>query len=329
MKNIGVVGVGGVGGFFGGKLAQMLVGRPDLSVSFIARGDHLRAIQNAGLTLKSEQEGTLLCKPSLATDNFEKLPPLDLCLICVKEFDLASVLLRLRSKIAKDTVLLPLLNGVDIYSRIRRVIEIGIVLPACVYVGTHIESPGTVSQRGGSCKILFGPDPSRPDWSPHEILKLFGGAQIKGECMPNVETEIWKKFIFICSYGLVSAAHGTTLGQILDDPALKQRVESVVREVISVARASGVELSPEIGKESLEKGRSFPYETKTSFQRDFERRDKPDERDLYAGAMIRMALELGIRIPTTQEISAQLDAIKPLSSKSEGAANSKTAGALV
>ena len=151
--------MGGVGGYFGGKLCRLQ--SSGISISFVARGEHLRAMQESGLLLSSEDDGDLVCKPALATDDFGRLPRLDLCLICVKEFDLSSILSRLEPITCDDTIFLPLLNGVDVYSRIRAVIKKGIVLPACVYVGTHIERPGKVSQKGGACKILFGPDPKR------------------------------------------------------------------------------------------------------------------------------------------------------------------------
>src|SRR5881409_4051472 len=111
IRNIGIIGVGGVGGYFGGKLCSLLHNSSDYSIFFVARGEHLRAIQKAGLRLDSETDGELVCKPSLATDDFLKLPPLDLCLLCVKEFDLAPALFSLKPHIGNGTVLLPLLNG--------------------------------------------------------------------------------------------------------------------------------------------------------------------------------------------------------------------------
>src|SRR5438067_2370325 len=114
-------------------------------------------MQDFGLLLSSESDGDLVCKPSLATDDFRRLPPLDLCLLCVKEFDLPSTLSSLEPRIHAESIVLPLLNGVDVYSRVRGVIKKGVAFPACVYVGTHIERPGKVCQKGGACKILFGP----------------------------------------------------------------------------------------------------------------------------------------------------------------------------
>jgi len=309
--NIGIIGVGGVGGYFGGKLCQLLKNSHDFDISFVARGDHLRAIQKSGLLLASESDGTMLCRPSVATNDFEKLPPLNLCLICVKQFDLPAVLGQLKPLIGSQTTVIPLLNGVDVYSRVRQVVTDGVVLPACVYVGTHIERPGKVVQNGGACKILFGPDPLRPAFRAGDIVGIFERANIKCEWTLNIQAEIWQKFIFICAYGLVGAAHNSTLGQILENTALRSDARAVIMEATSVAKASGVTLPPGITETSLAKARNFPYEARTSFQRDFERPDKSDDRDLFAGAMIRMAKELALEIPKTTELAAALEKRKP------------------
>lgn len=311
MKSIGIIGVGGVGGYFGGKLCQLQNNGRECSISFVARGAHLRAIQEAGLLLSSDADGDLVCKPSLATEDFGRLPPLDLCLICVKEFDLPAALSRLEPVIHNETVVLPLLNGVDVCARVRSVIKKGIVLPACVYVGTHIERPGKVFQKGGACKILFGPDPLRPDFAPHKVIERFDQAGIKSEWTLNIQAEIWTKFIFICGYGLVSAAHGKTLGQIFEDETLRGDVQRIMLEAISLGKGLGVCLPKDILETSVLQARNFPYEAKTSFQRDFERPDKGDERNLFAGALLGIAAELRIEIPKTRELAGILEKRKP------------------
>lgn len=316
VKSIGVIGVGGVGGYFGGKLCQLLKNGGGLRVSFLARGKHLRAIQEFGLLLSSERDGELVCCPSLATDDFRRLPPMDLCLICVKQFDLLPALSGLAPILGKDTVIIPLLNGVDVYNRIRSVIPYGVALPACVYVGTHIQSPGKVVQRGGACRILFGQDPQHPDFEPAEILQLFEQAGIKSLWTQNIQMEIWSKFIFICAYGLVSAAHEKSLGEIVDDMALPGQVRRIMLECVRVARQSGVNLPENIVEDAMAKAHSFPHSARTSFQRDFENSQKRDERDLFAGAVIRMAEQLGIEVPETRAVANVLEKRKPIQSHS-------------
>ncbi len=272
----------------------------------------MRAIQESGLLLSSERDGDLVCQPSLVTDDFRRLPRLDLCLICVKEFDLPAVLSGLEAVVDEGTILLPLLNGVDVCSRVRRVIRTGVVLPACVYIGTHIERPGRVRQQGKVGRILFGPDPARPAFAPQEVIRVFEQAGIECEWTLSIQVEIWRKFIFICAYGLVSAAHARTLGEILEDDKLRSDVRRIMSEAAALASASGVRLPDNIIDVSLLKAHDFPPATKTSFQRDFERPDKPDERDLFAGAMIRIADRLGVEVPQTREVFAVLAKTKPV-----------------
>ena len=311
IKNIAVIGVGGVGGYFGGKLCRVQESA-GVQVSFLARGEHLRAIQSSGLLLNTESEGEYVCRPALATDNLRVLPSPDLCLLCVKEFDLAAILQRLKPMVRHETIILPLLNGMDVYARVRKVITTGVVLPACVYVGTHIERAGKVSQKGGACKILFGPDPLRQDFDPKEIMRLFRDAAIKCEWTSRVEEEVWTKFIFICGYGTVTAAYNKTVGEVFADDVLRGEVLEVMREAVAVASAAGVRLTEGIAEASLEKARNFPFETKTSFQRDFERLDRADERNLFAGALIERARELRVEVPKTQELFARLNERKPI-----------------
>lgn len=308
--NISVIGMGGVGGYFGTRFARLLETEKDLHITFIARGEHLRQIRENGLFLDAD-DGTMHCRPSLATDMIEEMPVPDLCLVCVKEFDLGSAMERLRGRVSDRTVILPLLNGADIYERIRGVIKTGVVLPACVYIGTHIESPGMIKQRGGTCTIHFGKDPHN-DYMDSRIFGLFDMAGIKYSWMDDPWPEIWGKYIFIAAYGLVTAYSGKSIGQILESPELSGHVRSIINEVVAIARARNVRLPESIAEDSFRKGEKFPYETGTSFQRDYAVKDKPDERDLFGGTVIRMGRELGIPTPATGFILGELESAKSM-----------------
>ena len=310
IKNIAILGIGGVGGFFGGKMAR-LPSEEGVRVHFVARGEHLQAIQQDGLTLNTEKEGVLHCVPALATDQIDALPPLDLCVICVKGFDLHNLLLALKERITEQTILLPLLNGVDIYTRIRSVLPSGVVLPASVNVGTHIASPGVVTQKGGTCKILFGADPEHPDFSPEELMGLFHKAEISAELRSDIATCLWEKFIFIAPFGMVTAASNKSIGEVLEVKELRESVQQIMLEVASVAAAQGVALPEKIVETSLQMGGTFPHKTTTSFQRDFADPNKRDERDIFVAAVKRLAKESGIAVPCTAEWSEKLERIKP------------------
>ena len=230
--NIAVIGVGGVGGYFGGKLTKLLRDDLDLNIYFIARGKHLVEIRKNGLLLDTD-EHQIICKPTLATDDISELPALDLCLIAVKSYDLEDVLIRLKPKITDSTMILPLLNGVDIYERIRSIIENGHVFPSSVYVGTHIEKPGKVTQRGGVCTIVFGKDP-RNENGITVLTDTLQRANIRFSLSENPYVEIWGKFIFIAAFGLVTASYDKTIGEVSENWSVS-RMPFVDRNILRLA----------------------------------------------------------------------------------------------
>lgn len=312
IRKIGIIGTGGVGGYFGAKLCQLRDAQPDLEVSFLARGAHLERILKDGLKVKMKGETDLVVRPDLATDKIAEMGELDLVLVCVKEYDLSQVLQALCKVTHDKTLILPLLNGVDVPERIRRVMHHGVVFPACVYIGTHIEQPGVISQKGGACKILMGQDPDHAEFNPSELLQLFTSAEIKHEWTSDIASRVWEKFIFIAGYGLVTATHAKTIGEVLEDADLKQTVMHVMQETADLANGLGVKLEASIVQQSRDKGTQFPPETKTSFQRDFEITDKPDERELFAGAILEIGERLKIDTPHTRRLYRIVNEQKPV-----------------
>ncbi len=307
MRNICVVGVGGVGGYFGGRLVERFSGknRQGRTIYFVARGDHLRAIQKSGLVLNTSEKTGAVCIPDTATDQISRLPAPDLCLLCVKSYDLPRATEELAKITTKDTIILPLLNGVDIYERVKSTVTIGFVLPACVYVGTHIEKPGVVTQRGGDGIILCGPDPRFPNFDPEGLVTLFGEAGIQFVWNADPYPAIWEKYIFIASFGLVTAHSGKTLGEVAAEQKLRQAVKEIMEEIKAIADAKGIRLADTVIETSLGKAANFPFETKTSFQRDIERAGK-NEGDLFGGTIVTMGKSLGISTPVTEYICSEI-----------------------
>jgi len=304
IKNICIYGVGGVGGYFGGKIALGLsrIRNTTKRVFFIARGAHLDEIKKNGLILNTSEERGIICRPHLATDSIDEIPVPDLCLICVKSYDLDGAIKALTRKIKDETIIIPLLNGVDIYERIRGILNKGIILPACVYVGTHIEKPGVVTQKGGDGIILCGYDPGFPDFNNQEIIRFFDEMKIRFEWHDNPHTPIWEKYVFIAPFGLVIAHSEKTLGEVIADKGLKELVQRVMREVVSIAKRLGIDLPEDIENKSVEKAGNFPPETKTSYQRDIETKGKLNEGDLFGGTIIRLGEKTGVPTPVTRSI---------------------------
>lgn len=307
INKIGVIGTGGVGGYFGGKLCL----NPAVQVYFIARGAHLHAIQEKGLILSMEQE-EFLCKPALATDRFTDLPVLDLALVCVKSYDLEAAIRKALDVFSEKTIIIPLLNGVDIPERIKNIVPASPVLPACVYIGTHIEEPGKVVQKGGSCTITFGPDPARQDFSPQDIFHLFDTSGIRYQWLDDPLPAIWTKFLFIAPFGLVTACFGKTIGEVRESEKLRNLAMMVMQEVYSLAVKKGITLPPSIIDDTLQTVAGFPPETRTSFQRDFADLSRPDERDILGDTVLRLGRECSVPTPVTADILTRLQKQKKL-----------------
>lgn len=307
VKSIGIIGTGGVGGYFGGKLCL----NPAANVYFIARGQHLKAIQEKGLILSTEQD-EFICKPALATDRFTDLPVLDLALVCVKSYDLEAVLSQTGCAFSENTILIPLLNGVDIHDRIRRILPTPRILPASVYIGAHIERPGKIVQKGGSCIISLGPDPTRLGPKPLDVLSLFDDSGIRYQWLEDPFPAIWAKFLFIAPFGLITACFDRTIGQVRESEELIKLALSVMQEILNLAKMKGISLPPSILADILITVKNFPYETRTSFQRDFANPDKPDERDILGATLVRLGREYGVPTPVAEDLLNRLQKQKKL-----------------
>lgn len=309
--NVCVVGVGGVGGYFGGKLAHAFSSKPDSSVNifFIARGKHLEAIKKNGLVLKSSEFRSISCRPKLATENMKDLPSIDLFLITVKGYDLMAVAISLKDQIKEDTVVIAPLNGADIQERLRNKIKTGMILPACVYLSARIEEPGVVVHIGKPGNIIFGRDPAHPDYTPDELFRLFEKSSIDYEWKDDANPAIWEKYLFIASFGLISARYHRTLGEILEEPSLKKEVVGIMNEIYSIALKKNIKLPDGVVDLALKKAGMFPRDTQTSLQRDIHQKKGKSELELFGGTIIDLGKKLGLPTPTTEKIYRELGGV--------------------
>jgi 2-dehydropantoate 2-reductase len=304
---VAVVGMGGVGGFFGGKLAHAFQDTPDRSVSiyFVARGRHLEMIKRQGLLLKSPDSEVLSCRPELATDRLEDLPQIDVFIVSVKGYDLDEVSKALSQHVSRDTVILPLLNGVDIRERMKRHIRNGVILPSCVYLSSHIEDPGVVIHTSSPRKIILGPDPDA-DYKPDELLSTFREASILHEWREDILSAVGEKYVFIAGYGLVSARFNKTLGEIYEDRSLGDLVRKIMEEIQQMAKVQKISLPEDIVDVSLGKAQLFPRDTQTSLQRDIHQGKGKSELDLFGGTIVRQGVHFYVPTPVTTQIYREL-----------------------
>jgi len=300
---IAVVGLGGMGGYFGGKLALKYAGSPEHRVVFIARGEHLSAIRREGLLLKTV-EGDYKVVADLATDNPVEAGVCDLVLFCVKEYDLEAAAAGLVPLLHEKTVVLPVLNGVDIAERLRSILPRGVVLSGCVYISTFIEAPGVVRQVGGTCQLIFGPDDGQAEtYRPLEAFLKAAG--IKAELSSEVAVPLWTKYLFVSPMAGVTSLTGLCFGDVMADEKGRAMVRGLMAEIAHLAGAKGITLPTDSVESAIARVEHFPPETKSSMQLDYEKGEKT-ELELFIGFAVRAGRSLGVPMPLHEELYAAL-----------------------
>lgn len=301
---IAIIGIGGVGGYFGSKLARAYAGSEKHEIIFIARGEHLRSMQQKGLQLFT-QEGDYVAWPNIATDQPDIAGPFDLAFFCVKSYSLESSAQLLMGNIKKETVVVPLLNGVDSAERLRTILPHADVISGSCYIISHMEKPGIIHQKNGACKLIFGTDDSKRTQKYAPILDILLQANIKAVLTDKISEALWTKFLLMCPLASLTSFTGKTYGEIWTDTELRKKARDLMMEVVAVARARNVLLSEDIVDKTMEMVARFDHNSKTSMQLDREK-DNQTEIDTLTAFLCRAGLESGIPTPLHDEIYKQL-----------------------
>lgn len=301
-KHIVVVGLGGVGGYFGFKMNQMNEVSGKYHISFVARGETYDKVKENGLVLLSPEHPDDTTRPDAIVEHISDIKNPDLVLICVKEYDLENVCRQLSEVITQDTVLLPMMNGADIYDRIRKIIPEHVILPTCIYVASHIREKGTVEHKGKAGKMIVGRDPEHFSYNVNWITDMLRESKIDFEYKDNSLADIWTKFIFIASFGLVTAKHNSSIGTVCTDEEQKHEATEIMKEIKLIADKKQIHLAEDIIEKTFEKAATFPFETPTSLQLDIHSGKKDNELELFAGAVLQYGADVQIDTPFTQNI---------------------------
>jgi len=300
---IAIVGIGGVGGYFGGLLSRQYSEKEGFEIIFVARGKHLEAIKQNGLQVQSKL-GHFITKPSFATNNPAELGKFDVILFCVKEYDLRQSARLLQSNVGEDTIVIPLLNGVGNDETLRGLLKGGIIFNGGVYIGAHLLKPGVCAQTGGSCQFYFGFESGLPAKGP-ELEKMFTSAGIQAAYRTDIRKIVWEKYIFISPFASATTYFDKSMRALLDSDTDRAFLENLIREILSIAAFNGIKFKKNAMKNTIEKASLFPYETKTSMQMDFEK-GKKAELDIFTGFVVNQAREFGVAVPYHQKVLSVL-----------------------
>lgn len=291
---IAVFGTGGVGGYFGGRLAQA-----GEEVFFIARGAHLQAIRSNGLEVKSI-EGDFSIEPARATSDPAEIGPVDVVLVGVKAWQLPEAAEAMKPLISRDTVVVPLENGVESVDVLARVLGTEHVLGGLCKIAAMIDAPGVIRHVGLSPFVQFGEVGNDRSDRVESLRSAFEHAEgVTVDVPADIDGAVWQKFVFIASWSGVGAVAGTPLGPILDTAESHALLRDALTEAVAVGRGKGVRLPADIVETTMAFFASLDPTVTASMQRDVTA-GKPFELEAQTGAIVRLGRRYSVPTPVNQ-----------------------------
>ena len=289
---IAIFGSGGVGGFFGARLAQA-----GNEVHFIARGAHLRAMREKGLKVESGAGNMHLPKPQVHEDAAE-IGPVDVVMYAVKLGDVESAAHKLKALLHERTLVIPFQNGVEAPEIVARVIGKQHVLPGVAYIATGISSPGVVTHTGAMQRLQVGA-------GADAFVAACKAAGINVEQAEDIDRARWEKFVFLVALSGVTSMSRQPVGVCRADAELRATFQAAMTETWRLGRKRGVRLADDFIADRMKFVDGLHAEMKTSMQHDLEN-GKPLEAPWLCGAVMRMSAESGLDAPVNRTIYAAL-----------------------
>ncbi len=292
---IAIFGTGGVGGYFGGRLAQA-----GNDVIFIARGEHLKAIQSHGLRVDSIK-GDFLIHPAHATDSPEEVGVVDAVIVAVKAWQVPEAAEAMKPMVGPETVVLPLENGVEAPDMLAASLGREHVLGGMCSIISYIAAPGHIRHAGVEPYIALGELDNRRTDRVKRLHETLTSAGINAEIPEDIHARMWRKFTFICAMGGVGAVTRFPVGPVRSHPATRRLLERTMQEIIDVAEARGVSMPSDTLEKSMAFVDSLPPGSTASMQRDI-MEGRPSELESQNGAVVRLGKEAGVGTPVNSFI---------------------------
>jgi len=296
---IAVLAAGGLGGYFGARLAKA-----GEDVIFFARGAHGDAIRRDGLRVESVLGDVHIGNPNV-TDNAAEVGPVDVVIFAVKLWDTEKAGEIARPLIGPNTRLITFQNGVDSVERLTPILGKEHVIGGVAYIATVIDAPGVIKHTSQFAALRCGRADGKADAQIEAFVSAGQKAGIDIAIPDSIELERWRKFVFLTG---MSAATGTmrqSIGPILKDPDTRAFFHRVMQEAVAVARAKGVPLPEDFADERLRFAETVPYGMKASLLHDLERGNRI-ELDWLSGKVVALGRELGVPTPTNDAVYAAL-----------------------
>jgi 2-dehydropantoate 2-reductase len=292
---IAIMGSGGVGGYFGARLAK-----GGAEVVFIARGAHLAAMRERGLAIEGA-EPFALTKVD-ATDDPATVGPVDVVLFCVKLWDSEAAARSIAPMIGPQTTVISLQNGVQKDDVLRPLIGETAIMGGVAYMATTVLRPGVIAQTGAFHRMIFGEYDGRPSERAVALLAACQRGGINAEISTDIRRAIWEKFVFLVGLSGSTSAMRKPLGQIRGNPRSRAFLLDLMRETVAVGRALGVDLPADYAQERLSFADTLPPDMTSSMQHDLERGQRL-ELAWLSGAVMTLGERVGVPTPANRAVN--------------------------
>ena len=296
---ITIMGTGGVGGYYGGLLAQK-----GHDVTFIARGAHLQAIQKNGLQVKSIF-GDFTISPAKATDDPVQAGPVDLVLFCPKTYDTEEAARKIKPVIGQGTSVLSLQNGVDSVERIGGVVGVDHVIAGATWLSSAVESPGVVKQVSDFRRVVLGELDGRITPRVQTIYEVLNDTGITVELSEDIQKILWTKFVFISSASAFGSLTRLPMAAYRSVPETRALIAGLMREVVALAKAQDIVLDPDVVEKSLAFMDNAAPHIKASMQLDVGAGHRTEIESMI-GVIGRKGRAVGVTTPVADALYALL-----------------------
>jgi 2-dehydropantoate 2-reductase len=309
---IAIFGVGGVGGYFGGRLAQA-----GNDVSFIARGKHLDAMKASGLRVDSIA-GDFIVNHFQATDKPKDIGIVDYVLCCVKAWQIPAAAKAMKPMIGKQTLVIPLQNGVEAPGQLIDVLGEDKVLGGLCAIIAFKAGDGHIKHIGGSPLIRFGRLDKKADPRVNQLSEVFNRCHgVKSSIPDDINIAMWQKFMLITAWSGIGAVTRAPIGIILKVEETRQMLIEALNETYQTAKSLGINIPQSAVKNTLQTLQALPGNSTTSMQRDIAE-GKPSELGVQTDAVVRLAKDTGVETPVNRFI---LHSLRPRELRARGALN--------
>jgi 2-dehydropantoate 2-reductase len=288
---IAVVGAGGVGGYFGGRLAQS-----GQDVTFIARGAHLDALRAHGLRVDSTA-GDFVVSSVQVTADASSVGPVDAVIVAVKSWQLPAAAATLAALIAPDTVVLPLLNGVEATDVLAAAVGTDHVLGGLCRILASIEGPGHIRHGGMEPSVVLGELDGGQSERVRRLHEAFLEAGVRATIADDVQAALWEKFMLIATWSGIGAVTRAPVGVWRSLPGTRAMADAALREVQALAQARGIAVADSAVDRTMAFLDGVPAGGIASMQRDI-MEGRPSELDAQSGAVVRLAADADVAAPT-------------------------------